>query len=161
MKVIHTLIFLLAFSVSAYADDFVIDEYKFTWQVESFGDADLSIEKSTDALKVIVSVEGGLGRSHLFLTPKEATSIGETLKLTEKYYKQQKGTKEDVSKTEKSGDYDVLFSTSVKHGFSVHIREGRSFRVGMLLKRKQARKLAKALIQAEEMAAFLDKKVDY
>ena len=161
MKNIFILIILMALSVSLHADDFVIDDYEFTWNVESVGNAEFSIEKSNDSLKVIISITGGIGFDFLYLTPKEAKSIGETLKLTEKYYKKQKDTIEDVSDKVNSDNYVVLFSTSVKYGFDVYIRENSLFGDGIHLDRKQARKLSKLLLKAEDMANFLNKQVDY
>lgn len=161
MKGLCVLLMSVFLSSAAVADDYVIDDYSFKWEVESFGDVKLALEKSNDALKVIVTVKRGIGMDSLYLTPSEAVGIGEALKSTEEYYKKQKGAKEDVSDTVKAGNYDIRFSTSVKYGFGVHVKEKRMFSSGVYMERKEARKLSKLLRESEEMAGFLDKQVDF
>ena len=101
-----------AFLPLAHAEDFVIKDYIFTWYIADAGDATIEIQKSPTGLAVILKSIGG-PLATLSMPPSQAKAIGEALKKTEDYYKEQK--KSDDLKSSKIvpvGNYRITFSSN-------------------------------------------------
>ena len=148
---------LLLLTSQSHAEEFVIDEYRFEWEVEDAGDYSLAIVKTHDS--TVVAISGN--SSYLTMPPAAAEEVGKSLADTEAIYRSMRGSKEDVSKEVEAGEYTVTFRQSVQYGFSVVIAEKGTFSLGRIhLERKEARAFAPHLRKAKAMADFLDQKLD-
>ena len=150
---------LAGFSSVAGAKDFVIKDYGFTWEVAKTGDVGMQIQKKPGSISVILSSLGGKIAT-LSMTPSEAKAIGEVLEKTEEYYNKQK--KSDDRKSEDvvhEGQFRVYFSSSQGKNFQVSIRSSKFFSAAVLLNRDEALEMGKHLRDAEDMAAFVNRRI--
>ena len=153
-------IFCLAgFSSFAGAKDFVIKDYGFTWVVARTGDVSMQIQKKPGNISVILSSLGGKIAT-LSMTPSEAKAIGQVLEKTEEYYDKQK--KSDDRKSEDvvhEGQFRVYFSSTQGKNFQVSIRSSKFFSAAVLLTKDEALEMGKNLRDAEDMAAFVNRRI--
>ena len=143
----------------AHAEDFAIKHYIFTWYIADAGDATIEIQKSPTGLAVILKSIGG-PLATLSIPPSQAKAIGEALKKTEDYYKEQK--KSDDLKSSKIvpvGNYRITFSSKQGSSFVAEIAESKAIGAAVLLSKEAALKIGKYLRKAEAMAAFADKQI--
>ena len=143
----------------AHAEDFVIKDYIFTWYIADAGDATIEIEKSPTGLTVILKSIGG-PLATLSIPPSQAKAIGEALKKTEDYYKEQK--KSDDLKSSKIvpvGNYRITFSSKQGSSFVAEISESKAFGSAVLLSKEAALKTGRYLRKAEALAGFADKRI--
>lgn len=148
-----------AFLPLAHAEDFVIKDYIFTWYIADAGDATIEIEKSPTGLAVILKSIGG-PLATLSMPPSQAKAIGEALKKTEDYYKEQK--KSDDLKSSKIvpvGNYRITFSSKQGSSFVAEISESKAFGSAVLLSKEAALKTGRYLRKAEALAGFADKRI--
>ena len=148
-----------AFLPLAHAADFIIKDYLFTWYVADAGDATIEIQKSPKGLAAILKSIGG-PLATLSIPPSQARMIGEALKKTEDYYKEQK--KSDDFKSSKIvpvGRYTITFSSKQGSSFVAEIAESKAFGSAVLLSKEAALEIGKYLRKAEAMAAFADKQI--
>ena len=148
-----------AFLPLAHAEDFVIKDYIFTWYIADAGDATIEIEKSPTGLTVILKSIGG-PLATLSIPPSQAKAIGEALKKTEDYYKEQK--KSDDLKSSKIvpvGNYRITFSSKQGSSFVAEIAESKAFGSAVLLSKEAALKTGRYLRKAEALAGFADKRI--
>ena len=143
----------------AHAENFVIKDYLFTWYIADAGDATIEIEKSPTGLAVILKSIGG-PLATLSMPPSQAKAIGEALKKTEDYYKEQK--KSDDLKSSKIvpvGNYRITFSSKQGSSFVAEIAESKAFGSAVLLSKEAALKTGRYLRKAEALAGFADKRI--
>ena len=143
----------------AHAENFVIKDYLFTWYIADAGDATIEIEKSPTGLTVILKSIGG-PLATLSIPPSQAKAIGEALKKTEDYYKEQK--KSDDLKSSKIvpvGNYRITFSSKQGSSFVAEIAESKAFGSAVLLSKEAALKTGRYLRKAEALAGFADKRI--
>ena len=143
----------------AHAENFVIKDYLFTWYIADAGDATIEIEKSPTGLTVILKSIGG-PLATLSIPPSQAKAIGEALKKTEDYYKEQK--KSDDLKSSKIvpvGNYRITFSSKQGSSFVAEISESKAFGSAVLLSKEAALKTGRYLRKAEALAGFADKRI--
>ena len=143
----------------AHAENFVIKDYLFTWYIADAGDATIEIEKSPTGLAVILKSIGG-PLATLSMPPSQAKAIGEALKKTEDYYKEQK--KSDDLKSSKIvpvGNYRITFSSKQGSSFVAEISESKAFGSAVLLSKEAALKTGRYLRKAEALAGFADKRI--
>ncbi|MCH8203455.1 MAG: hypothetical protein IH996_10175 [Proteobacteria bacterium] len=160
--VIAILAFVLSNPSDAYAQEFVIDDYDFTWNVESVGNAKLSVNKENGIVKIIIVVGDVLSLNRISMTPEEARKIGEILGKTEEIYQKQRGSSSDVSDELEVGAYTVTFETTIKEGFRVRIMPDGLFMFGGgVISRREARGLSQLLLKADELAKIVDEAVDF
>jgi len=158
MIVIACMLCLGAFLPLAHAEDFVIKDYIFTWYVVNEGTAKMEIQKSPEGLSVILKTIGPL--TTLSIPPSQAKMIGEVLKKTEAYYREQEKSDDlKSSKTIRSGRYKVTFSSKQGSNFVVEIAESKVLGSAVLWSKDTALKLGKYLVKAEAIAAFADKRI--
>ncbi|MBW1867877.1 MAG: hypothetical protein JRF52_05040 [Deltaproteobacteria bacterium] len=158
MIVIACMLCLGAFLPLAHAEDFVIKDYIFTWYVVNEGTAKMEIQKSPEGLSVILKTIGPL--TTLSIPPSQAKMIGEVLKKTEAYYREQEKSDDlKSSKTIRSGRYKVTFSSKQGSNFVVEIAESKVLGSAVLWSKDTALKLGKYLRKAEAIAAFADKRI--
>ena len=156
--VIACMLCLGSFLPLADAKDLVIKDYIFTWYVVDEGTAKMEIQKSPEGLKVILKTLGPL--STLSIPPSQAKMIGEVLKKTEDYYREQKKSDDmKSSKTIRSSSYKITFSSKQGSNFIVEIAESKVFGSAVLWSKDAALKIGKYLRKAEAMAAFVDKRI--
>ena len=157
--IIVCLLCLGTFLPFAHAEDFAIKDYIFTWYVADAGEATMEIQKSPEGLVVILKSLGG-PLATLSIPPSQARMIGEALKKTEDYYKEQK--KSDDLKSSKIvpvGNYKITFSSKQGSSFVAEIAESKVFGSAVLLSKEAALKTGKYLRKAEAMADFADKQI--
>jgi len=150
---------LAGFSSVADAKGFVIKDYGFTWVVARTGDVSMQIQKKPGSTSVILSSLGGKIAT-LSMTPSEAKAIGGVLEKTEEYYDKQK--KSDDRKSEDvvhEGQFRVYFSSTQGKNFQVSIRSSKFFSAAVLLTKYEALEMGKNLRDAEDMAAFVNRRI--
>ena len=159
MIVIACMLCMGAFLPVANAEDFAIKDYIFTWYVANDGTSSVEIQKSPEGLSVILKSMGG-PLTTLYVPPTQAQMIGEVLRKTEDYYREQKESDDlKSSRTIRSGIYKITFSSRQGSSFTVEIAETKVFGSAALWSKDTALKLGKYLRKAEAMAAFADKRI--
>ena len=151
--------------------DYTIKNYRFVWHVAEAGKVKLKIQKDPTGLNVVFSSPGGK-LARLALTPAQAKGIGKVLLKTNNYFNkhqnffsQQKNKKSFLYDDEHSdkvpvGNYQVVFHSSPKgKKFEVKVSESKMFSAAVLLTKGEAQKIAKYLVDAEKMAAIVNKRI--
>ena len=149
------------FVISAYAEEFVIKDYTFTWHVAKtmIGGTTMEIQKTPEALVVIFG-RPSLPLSALTISPVQANAVGELLKKTDEYYQQQKKSDDPSSSdTLSSHNCEVNFSSKQGRDFKVRVKQNGVFGPVALMERDEAIEIGKYLRQAEQMCSFADKRV--
>lgn len=152
--------FTMSFSLSN-AEDYVINDYTFTWHVIQVGKVKLKIQKEEDRLTVVIGSFGGK-LATLYLQPSHAKAIGEVLLKSEEYYqKHLKSEERDQKDSVQVGKYLVVFSSLTKgKDFEVRVRESKTFTfTSVLFSKDEAIKMAGHLMDAEKMAALVEKRI--
>ena len=147
-------VFVLVASVAG-AEEFSIDSFRFEWKIAAVGELTLSLEKTQDGTRVVISASGG----SLSMTSAEAAEVGIVLGKTGEFSKSLRGSI-DKSETVKAGELAVKFFTSKDGTFGVYVsRPGRAFSRGVLLDREAAVAFSPGLKRAVQMQKFLDDKI--
>ena len=147
-------VFVLVASVAG-AEEFSIDSFRFEWKIAAVGESTLSLEKTQDGTRVVISTSGG----SLSMTSAEAAEVGIVLGKTGEFSKSLRGSI-DKSETVKAGELAVKFFTSKDGTFGVYVsRPGRAFARGILLDRDAAILFGPHLKKAVQMRKFLDDKI--
>ena len=147
-------VFVLVASVAG-AEEFSIDSFRFEWKIAAVGESTLSLEKTQDGTRVVISTSGG----SLSMTSAEAAELGIALGKTAEFAKRLKGSI-DKSETVKAGELAVKFFTSKDGTFGVYVsRPGRAFSRGVLLDREAAVAFSPGLKRAVQEQKFLDDKI--
>lgn len=147
-------VFVLVASVAG-AEEFSIDSFRFEWKIAAVGESTLSLEKTQDGTRVVISASGG----SLSMTSAEAAEVGIVLGKTGEFSKSLRGSI-DKSETVKAGELAVKFFTSKDGTFGVYVsRPGRAFSRGVLLDREAAVAFSPGLKRAVQMQKFLDDKI--
>lgn len=137
------------------ADEFVIDDFEFSWTVATVEQQTLVVEKTDETIVISIRTE----LDGLEFSPEAGEAIGTVLKQTAAKFEAMKG-KADARETIKAGEYSVSFSNTSESGFFVSIRKNAQFSFGnVLLDRKAAATFAPHLLKSKAMAAFVDKKI--
>ncbi|MCX7012078.1 MAG: hypothetical protein NTW86_05845 [Candidatus Sumerlaeota bacterium] len=137
------------------AEEFVIDYYTFTWHVAKVGGIEMDINKEEGGVSVYLHGDFSM----LTATPADAAKIGKALQKAGEYFNKLKDAANNTSVREVAGPYEVTFSES-ERGFSVYITRIKGFGDRLFLDHMAAVEIAKVLVKSEEMAAFLDKRVN-
>ena len=160
MFLILSVICLSGFVSLSNAADFVIKDYTFTWRVAETGHVKMAIQKQRGGIDVILRSMGGR-LATLFLLPSQAKAIGEVLTKAEYYYSKHKKSKDLESKdTVPVGEYQVTFSSSQGEDFEIRVNKPKIFSAAVLLTKEEALRICEYLKKAEEMAAFVDKRIE-
>lgn len=145
------LIILLVFSSTSYAEDFVIDEYSFSWSLIREYNLFMTVHKQEDAQYISLQ-----NRSPGFrLSGEECVLVSKKLNMIDYYFdmfKKKEGT--DVVKV--SNDTNITYSGG-KHGFKVVISVGMT---DVSMNRKSAIKVRELLSKGKELLDFVDKKIN-
>lgn len=143
--------------VKVLEDDFTIDDFDFTWNVASSGEARLSIRKDEDSTTVCLHRDFGAIR----LLPADAVKLGKALAKTSKVYARFKDGKKEMRETVEAGSAEVDYAIDAKYGFriSVSVKDGAFIGNHLSLERADAKAFVPHLLQAEKMCAYLDKKI--
>ena len=156
---IFCLFFVGLLSPSANAENFVINDYLFTWHITKAGDVTMDIQKSPKGIAVVLKSLGG-PLATLDIPPSQAKEIGKVLKKTDDYYNEQKKSDDlKSSKTVPVGDYRITFSSKQGSSFVARIAESKAFGAAVLLGKDPAKKIGDYLIKAPKMAAFVDRRI--
>lgn len=138
-------------------EDYFIEDYVFEWIVYDKAETRFSLVRNPET--VVVRIAAGMFEDGE-LSPQDAVTLAELLKGTENAYKDMKSSKDDLKKDVAAGNVSVSFIWSTKDGFSAKIKTKGSF-MSVSLKREAARNFAKIFPDAENMAEFLKKAVDF
>ncbi len=152
-------VFLGILAVPAHAEEFVIENYTFTWHVVKYGGTSMEIQKTPEALVVIFG-QPAIPLCALTVSPVQANAIGELLRKTEEYYEIQKKS-DDLSSSNSlfSHNCEVNFSSKQGRDFRIRVRQKEVFGPVVLMERDEAMEIGKFLRQAEQMASFADKRI--
>jgi len=157
---IVTVLCVATFFTMANAKEYIVKDYVFTWYVTKLADVTVEIQKTPRGVSVILASPGGkLGR--LFIPPSQTKAIGEVLSKTEEYHIQQKNSEEmEARDVVPAGDYKVTFSSSKSGSFVVTVTTAAAFSSAVLMNKNQALRIGKYLIDAQEMAALVDERIN-
>ncbi len=152
-------VFLGILAVPAHAEEFVIENYTFTWHVVKYGGTSMEIQKTPEALVVIFG-QPSIPLCALTVSPVQANAIGELLQKTEDYYESQKKS-DDLSSSNSlfSNNCEVNFSSKQGREFRIRVKQNDVFGPVVLMERDEAIEIGKYLRQAEQMASFADKRI--
>ncbi len=140
----------------AVAEDFVIDEFEFTWKVAAVGKSGLSVTKTQDSTLVVLNGDMEWVR----MKPTDASAVGAVLAQSDERYAAMRAKGGEARETVSAGDIKVSFWLHPEHGFNVSISPAkRIFGGSILLDRKEAKAFGPWLQKAEKLAAFVDAKI--
>ena len=141
---------------SALADDepFAIDEYEFEWKVASFDESKVSIVKTEETTRVLISKP----YDSFDMASADAKAVGTVLLTTPSYFKKLDSAAE-ASEVVEAGGCEVNFSKREGRFYVSILRSGISSGV-ISLDRKQATSIAPYLIKSPQMIAYFDKIID-
>ncbi len=147
------------FAMPVYGEEFVIEDYTFTWHVVKYGGTSMQIQKTPAALVVIFG-QPSIPLCALTVSPVQANAIGELLQKTEDYYESQKKS-DDLSSSNSlfSNNCEVNFSSKQGREFRIRVKQNDVFGPVVLMERDEAIEIGKYLRQAEQMASFADKRI--
>ena len=164
MKMKKAMVMALMFLVTSlvvpvHAEEYGIKDYTFTWHIIKYGGTTMEIQKTPEALVVILG-QPTIPLCALTLSPVQANAVGELLKKTEDYYQIQEAS-DDVSSSDTLflGSCEVNFSSKQGRDFKVRVKEDKVFGPVALMTKDEAIEVGKYLRQAEQMAAFVDKRI--
>jgi hypothetical protein len=151
--------FIAGLSV-AHAKDLKINKYYFVWYAANVGDVHMDIEKSPEGVKVVLRNPGG-ALARISPTPATAVAIGKALKAnTGKYYdKQMKNQDYKAQDVVPVGGYTIYFNSSWGQKFEVSVRAPGLLSAAVVMSKDEALKIADHLLDAEKMAALVNKGV--
>ena len=151
--------FVASLVVPVHAEEYGIKDYTFTWHIIKYGGTTMEIQKTPEALVVILG-QPTLPLCALTLPPVQANAVGELLKKTEDYYQIQEAS-DDVSSSDTlfSHNCEVNFSSKQGRDFKVRVKQDKIFGPVALMTKDEAIEVGKYLRQAEQMAAFVDKRI--
>ena len=151
--------FVASLVVPVHAEEYGIKDYTFTWHIIKYGGTTMEIQKTPEALVVIFG-QPTIPLCALTLSPVQANAVGELLKKTEDYYQIQEAS-DDVSSSDTlfSNNCEVNFSSKQGRDFKVRVKQDKVFGPVALLTKDEAIEVGKYLRQAEQMAAFVDKRI--
>jgi len=159
MLLLACTVFLSIFVMPVHAEEFVINDYTFTWHVAKYGGTTMEIQKTPEALVVIFG-RPSVPLCALTISPVQANAVGQLLKKTEEYYEMQKKS-DDLSSSDtlSANNCTVNFSSKQGREFRIRVKQKELFGPVVLMERDEAIEIGKYLRQAEEMASFADKRI--
>lgn len=159
MLLLACMVFLSIFVMPVHAEEFVIEDYTFTWHVVKYGGTTMEIQKTPEAL-VIIFGQPSIPLCALTVSPVQANAIGELLTKTDEYYESQKKS-DDLSSSNSlfSNNCEVNFSSKQGREFRIRVKQKELFGPVVLMERDEAIEIGKFLRQAEQMASFADKRI--
>ena len=157
------LIFLVSFTIlpsQSHAEEFIINDYTFTWKASKVGNVSLRIVKDRFGTAATLSNPGGRIAT-LFLSGEQARAIGDALAKADFFYKKHKENWDrQSSDVVKAGDYRVTFASQEGgNDFSVTIDQKKKFSPAVHLRKDSALKIAGQLQKAAGMIAYVDKRI--
>ncbi len=170
LVLVAALILILAAASMACAEDFTAEDYTFTWRVDREGSVNLALVKDPGGVKMALTGFGGT-LAAVSLSPPDAAAVGKVmLKAGEQYKAHQKHfddnkKKKSVFRKEYSvkelvGEYQVIFhSTPRGEKFTVKVGKAKTFASMVTMTKEAAEKLGGHLVKAEEMAAFINRRI--
>ncbi len=164
------LVLTLAAASMACAEDFTVKDYTFTWRVDREGSVNLAFVKDPNGVVVALTGFGGT-LAAVSLSPPDAAAVGKVLlnagkqyDAHQKHYNDNKKNKpvfrKEHSEKEIVGDYQVIFhSTPRGEKFTVRVGKAKTFASMVTMTKEAAEKLGAHLVKAEEMAAFINSRI--
>lgn len=154
------LFYLPVFQPASTAEEFVIEDYLFTWYAAKAGSVQMNIQKEKDGVVAVLRSLGGK-LATLYLAPAEARATGEILARAEELHSKHKESDERVNEDMiETGQIRVTFASSYKgKDFEIRVNRKRFFTPTVLMYEDQAMKISQSLLTAEEMAEFVRTKI--
>jgi len=141
-------------------EEFVIDDFIFSWTVAEVGDAKITISKGEGSKAAIFLTDGSTFSDLHIVNPK---AIGRAMQRLDAYCRIRRGNKELKREKEnvKVGEFIVTFAHSPQTGCWINIKgTGILDLNGATFNRRIAKHLAPYMLKADAMAAYVDKKID-
>ncbi len=155
------MVFMGMFVISAYAEEFVIEDYTFTWHVAKtmIGGTTIEVQKTPEAIVVIFG-RPGFPLSTVTVSPAQANAMGIMLKKTNDYYEAQKKSEDPTSSDSLTANNCVVtFSSKQGRNFKVRVKQDGYFGPVVLMEREEAIEAGKYLRKTEQMCSFADKRI--
>lgn len=159
IRIFALIMLLTLFAAPARAEEYVIKDYTFNWHIIKYGTMTMELQKTPKGVVVIFG-QPMIPLCALTVSPVQASAIGELLNKAESYYEMQKKSDDNSSSdTLFSHNCAVNFSSKQGRNFKIRIKENEVFGPVVLMTRDEAVEVGNYLRQAEEMAAFMDKRI--
>ena len=153
--------FLTTFLPASMARDFAVDNYKFAWTVAQVDAARIVFHKQKDRFGFVLSRSPHGGLQSLFLSPSDAKAIGKVLLQAENYLqKQKKGSVMNLKDVVQVGDYKVLFTSRGGENFKATVERQKTWTASVVMEVKMAMEVGKILSNAEEMANYVNSRIN-
>lgn len=143
----------------SHAKDFVVGSYDFTWNVASSGNLIFEIKRDQDRVGTVLRNRVGTRMNTLFMSGSEARAIGQVLVKAEEYAQQVEKSQPRTPKTVIAGDYRITFTRVSSSRFEVDVQRDKLFSPRVLFDKRQAVEIGKYMTDAEEMIAFLKRRM--
>jgi len=161
----RSLSILLLFILGAaftFAQNYVIDDYLFRWNVCRVNNVSLIIEKDNEKTVVEIINSESFINSTMIIGANEVHDVSVLLEKANEYFTEQKTKNDDVTEELVSGIYKATYTTSLKNGFTVNIAEKDELLAeGFNFKLKEASTLGKELDDIPNKLAYVNKIVNY
>jgi len=142
-----------------FTQDYIIDDYYFSWKVFQFADIEFNVNKDED--KCIIAITDDNVFSNLSLNAKEAIELGEELSNTNTVYKKlKKNEMPNIQEQSILPNYTVTYKKSEKYGFSISIKENEGWSSSFNLDRKEALALVPYLKDADNLINHINKNIE-
>ncbi len=154
--------FLTTFLPCSIAKDFAVEDYTFKWSDIQVGSVRIEFHKQKDRLGFLLSWSPHGRLSSLFLSASEAKAISKALMQADDYLQKQK--KASVVKPSKDAvpveHYRVTFSSRAGKNFKVEVDRHKAFSAIVRMNARTAMEIGKTLSKAEEMADFVNSRIN-
>ena len=139
------------------AKTFKITAYVFTWEARATTAVTMNIQKDPNGVWVVLKSAGGSAATIAF-SPSQAKALSAVLAKAPQYQKEYSGSVSDKAETVPAGDIFVTFSSGRKgSNFKVRVHNKRIITAAALMDQEDAVRLSDHLLEAEAMAAHVDK----
>ena len=150
---------VLIFISLSFCQDYIVDDYHFSWKVFQYSDIEISVIKTED--DAYISLKGDSMFGTLNLTSKEAIEIGEELSNTNSIYKKfKKNDLANIDEEVKLSSHQIKYKKTEKLGFYITIRTNAMFSSSVSLERKEALAISQYLIDAESLINYINQEID-
>ena len=139
------------------AKPYNISAYVFTWEARATATVSMNIQKDPSGVWVVLKSFGGSAATVAF-PPSQAKLLSTVLAKAPDYQAEYSASVNDKADTVPAGDIFVTFSSGRRgSNFKVRVHPKRIITSAALMDQEDAVKLSEYLLEAEAMAAHVDK----
>ena len=139
------------------AKAYKITAYVFTWEARATTAVTMNIQKDPSGVWVVLKSPGGSAAT-VAIAPSQAKALSAVLAKAPQYHKAYSDSVNDKAETVPAGDVFVTFSSGRKgSNFKVRVHNKRIITAAALMDKEDAVRLSEHLLEAEAMAAHVDK----